>query len=357
MKKDISYLVSWGRNKQNAWSGTFYSLYRALETYYDVRDIDTSISRWVNAFLQRVLRMDETAVKKIHRQRLRKRLAGVQGTVFQFNDILADNGQRKTFMFTDNVMSFVNHLRATDERTFSVCGFQKADKALIGRRAAEQDDYLRHHCSGIFTMGHWLRNYLVEQGFPQDLVHAVGGGCNIDKSLIKPGKKTGDKILFIGKDFKRKGGYITYEAFKRLREKGRKVNLYVIGPTADPISSPVEGYHFVGQLPFSEEAKYFNACDVFCMPSYFEAYGLVFVEALSFGVPCIGRNCYEMPYFIEEGKTGLLLHHDDAAELATLMELALDDKEMARNVEEKKDFYLKEYSWDTVAEKIARVIG
>ena len=47
-------------------------------------------------------------------------------------------------------------------------------------------------------------------------------------------------------------------------------------------------------------------CDVFCMPSYFEAYGLVFVEALTFGLPCIGRNCYEMPYFIEEGKTGLL---------------------------------------------------
>ena len=49
-------------------------------------------------------------------------------------------------------------------------------------------------------------------------------------------------------------------------------------------------------------------CDVFCMPSYFEAYGLVFVEALTFGLPCIGRNCYEMPYFIEDGKTGLLLN-------------------------------------------------
>ena len=79
------------------------------------------------------------------------------------------------------------------------------------------------------------------------------------------------------------------------------------------------------------------------MPSYFEAYGLVFVEALSFGLPCIGRNCYEMPYFIEEGQTGLLLTNEDANELAALMERLLKDEKMKENVKAKRDYYLKEY--------------
>ena len=205
-------------------------------------------------------------------------------------------------------------------------------------------------------MGHWLKEWLVEQGFPACRIHAVGGGINVDPSLINPQPKSHNKIPFIGKDFKRKGGYITYEAFKLLREQGEKVELYVIGPKQDPIDNPVDGYHFVGQIPFNEEAKYYNMCDVFCMPSYFEAYGLVFVEALTFGLPCIGRNCYEMPYFIQDGETGLLLKHDDPHELASLMLQVLHDDKYAKNVAAHHDQYLRDYSWDAVAERMAKVI-
>lgn len=183
------------------------------------------------------------------------------------------------------------------------------------------------------------------------------GGINVGSSLIDPQPKSHNKILFIGKDFKRKGGYITYEAFKLLREQGEKVELYVIGPKQDPIDNPVDGYHFVGQISFNEEAKYYNMCDVFCMPSYFEAYGLVFIEALTFGLPCIGRDCYEMPYFIQDGETGLLLKHDDPHELASLMLQVLRDDKYAKNVAAHHDQYLRDYSWDAVAERMIRVMG
>lgn len=162
--------------------------------------------------------------------------------------------------------------------------------------------------------------------------------------------------MFVGKDFKRKGGYITYEAFKLLREQGEKVELYVIGPQSDPIENPVEGYHFIGQIPFNEEAKYYNMCDVFCMPSYFEAYGLVFVEALTFGLPCIGRNCYEMPYFIQDGETGLLLNYDDPHELARLMLRLMHEESFSLNVLSKRQQYIHDYSWDNVARKIYTII-
>lgn len=163
--------------------------------------------------------------------------------------------------------------------------------------------------------------------------------------------------MFIGKDFKRKGGFITYEAFKLLRKQGENVELYIIGPTVDPIDKPIEGYHFIGQIPYEEEAKYYNMCDVFCMPSYFEAYGLVFVEALTFGLPCIGRNCYEMPYFIQDGETGLLLNHDDHKELAIILNRVLHDDSFSRNVVSRREQYIHDYSWDTVAQRISKVIG
>lgn len=118
-----------------------------------------------------------------------------------------------------------------------------------------------------------------------------------------------------------------------------------------------EGIHLLGNLPYCELPQYLNLCDVFCMPSKFEAYGLVFPEALTFGLPCIGRNAYEMPYFIEEGETGYLLKQENAEELADLMDKTLSSKQLATNVCERRDFYLKEYSWDTVARRIYEVIG
>ena len=180
----------------------------------------------------------------------------------------------------------------------------------------------------------------------------MSGGINVDSSLIHPQNKTNNKVLFVGKDFKRKGGYVTYEAFKLLREQGEDVELYVAGPATNPIDNPVRGYHYIGQVKFETVAELFNRCDIFCMPSYFEAYGLVFIEALTFGLPCIGRNCYEMPYFIEEGKTGLLLKQDKAEELAGMMRELLSNQTYKQNVKDKHDYYVSEYSWDTVARRM-----
>ena len=41
------------------------------------------------------------------------------------------------------------------------------------------NDYIKNHCSGLFTMGHWLREWLIEQGVDANLVHAVGGGTTL----------------------------------------------------------------------------------------------------------------------------------------------------------------------------------
>ena len=257
---DLTFLVSWGANKETAWSGTNYSLYKALNNYYKVKDINLSNlsgNRWVNAILRRLLRMDGASLEYYRRHRLGKKLESINGNVFQFSEVLYDSEVRRTYMYVDNTVSYVNYMRDQLPDTFAVSAFQNTNAEIFSKREKEQDEYIRS-CSGLFTMGHWLKEWLIQQGFSSDKIHAVGGGINVDRSLICPQVKTHNKILFVGKDFKRKGGYITYEAFKFLRGQGRNVELYVIGPSHDPIDDPVEGYHFIGLIPFHEEAKYYN---------------------------------------------------------------------------------------------------
>jgi len=364
MMKKLNYLVNWGKNKETAWSGTNYSLYKALCNHYDVKDINLKGNRWIIAFLHKVLQIEVMSIDYYRRLLLRKRLQEISGNTFQFSEVLNDSVNRKTYLYLDNSVSYVNYLRNQKPEIFAVSSFQSTDSKLFEKREREQNEYMRT-CSGVFTMGRWLSDWLVQQGLPADHIYPVGGGTNVDTKLIAPQEKNHNKILFVGKDFKRKGGFITYEAFKLLREKGKNVELFVIGPKKNPIKNPIESYHFIGQIPFSEEAKYYNMCDIFCMPSYFEAYGLVFVEALIFGLPCIGRNCYEMPYFIQDGNspehvndaTGFLLDKDDPHELASLMLRLLNEDSFSRNVISRRQQYIHDFSWDTVAERIAQVIG
>ena len=148
-----------------------------------------------------------------------------------------------------------------------------------------------------------------ELNLPKGKVHHVGGGCNIDVSRIDVSKKTGNKILFVGRDFKRKNGPLVVEAFKKAKAVSPEIELYIAG--TNNVNIDYDGIHILGDISSEELTEYFNICDIFCMPSIFEAYGLVFPEALTFGLPCIGRDAYEMPHFIEENETGYLLKEED----------------------------------------------
>lgn len=162
--------------------------------------------------------------------------------------------------------------------------------------------------------------------------------------------------MFVGRDFQRKGGYFVYKAFCELAKKQPDVELHVAGPKRNPISNPVPGYFYYGDSNHDKLSELFNECDIFCMPSYFEAYGLVFIEALCYGLPCIGRNCYEMPYFIEDGVTGLLIDNDDIGNLADCMYRLLHDEKIKYEVDNRRNDYLKKYTWESVADRIEQVI-
>lgn len=182
----------------------------------------------------------------------------------------------------------------------------------------------------------------------------MGGGYNIDVSQIDESRKNGNKILFVGRDFNRKNGPLVVEAYKKARQFKNDLELYIAGP--EKLSATETEIHFLGSLRYEDLVNYFNLCDVFCMPSKFEAYGLVFPEALTFGLPCIGRNAYEMPYFIEDGKTGYLLNNEDSDELADLILKLLQNDKIKQNVHNKRDYYINEYSWNTVASRIYNIM-
>ncbi|HHV64158.1 MAG TPA: glycosyltransferase family 4 protein [Peptococcaceae bacterium] len=215
------------------------------------------------------------------------------------------------------------------------------------------------NCRGLFTMSQWVKDIVVNNtGISADKVHVVGGGINLDVSQITKEKKENNKILFVGKDFYRKGGDLVVKAFQRLKKEMPEAELYIAGPTEKPreIDTAPEGIYFLGLLSYDEVAKYFNMCDIFCMPSRFEAFGLVVIEALVYGLPCIVNNDFAMREIICDGENGYVLYDDDLDSLKDKMKMLLHNDKIKENVLRNRDKYLKDYSWDTVAEKILQAI-
>ena len=358
----IYFLANWGKNKESAWSGTYWGLYTALNKLITIDEIDLKTHRISpRKILHKILMSNDMNLSIINNYRkqtlpiLKRKDKNVP--ILQFDEIVFNSDQLSTYIYQDLSASYVEFLSKTDSRIFQYSGFSMNSKSAMHKRCNIQMQYYQT-CSGIFTMGKWLKADLTERcGISSTKVHHVGGGINLDKDLIHPAGRTNNKILFVGRDFQRKGGFLVYKAFKKLKQRIPNLELYVAGPSINPIQNPIDGYYYMGDCSHKTLSVLFNKCDVFCMPSYFEAYGLVFIEALAYGLPCIGRNAYEMPYFIENGETGLLLEKDDADTLSTLIEELLNNDQIKQNVLNKKEYYLQEYSWDTVAGRISKIIN
>ena len=360
MNKELVFLSEWGNCPEKAWSGIMCNLYNVLSDYYNVHDIDLTQKRSFFEKIHNRFEPDSGFYRKTIKTRrfLNGKLPeGDKLTVFQFAENVCDTDNIDTFIYQDVSVSFVQYLMEMEPRTYEFSNFRGARYDSIKKRANLQRKYYEG-CKGVFTMGEWLSKFLIENKIvhPNKVFH-VGGGINVDESVIDYSKKNGNRILFVGRDFVRKGGLLVIDAFKILRNRKKDVELFIAGPVTNPVSQPIDGYYFMGDCDYKKTAELFNLCDVFCMPSYFEAYGLVFIEALCFGLPVIGRDAYEMPYIIEENKSGFLLTDNNPESLACLMEKALDDRWMHSYVKNHQNEYLEKYSWKKVGERIHNIIG
>jgi glycogen synthase len=100
---------------------------------------------------------------------------------------------------------------------------------------------------------------------------------------------------------------------------------------------------FVGSVTDDElYAEYANA-DIFVLPSRFESFGLVLLEAMSFGLPVIGARIGGMEEIVRDGENGLLMEPGSAASLAEKLAMLVQDGQLRKRMSEnsRNDFDAK----------------
>lgn len=140
-------------------------------------------------------------------------------------------------------------------------------------------------------------------------------------------------VLTVGYLIERKGIRELIAAVGRLRADGRRVNLAVVGdgPLRGALAAQAEAdgvadaVHFLGRVPHERVLALMARADVFALPSWDEAFGLVYTEAMAQGTPVIAGKGEGPEDFIEDGVSGYLAPVRDAGALAGIIERVLDD--------------------------------
>lgn len=159
--------------------------------------------------------------------------------------------------------------------------------------------------------------------------------CNLsleDRSSGLPAREQPKlEVFFLGRLELRKGIDVLLDAIPKVLRRLPHVHFNLAGD--DQIAAPgsketfrqiftrrypelTKQVHFLGKISDSEVDALFESASLFVAPSRFESFGLIYVEAMMFGVPCVGCKVGGVPEILGESNGGLLVEPGNSDELA-----------------------------------------
>lgn len=225
--------------------------------------------------------------------------------------------------------------------------------------ALEKQTYTRS--THICTRGQFVCNSIIEDyGISSNRVTAVGGGMNFESLPILKTKSESSypTALFIGKDFYRKGGDILLKAFKLVRQSIPDARLIMVTENIPTGEFDLSGVQVIA--PTWDRAaiqSIYEQADCFVLPSRLETWGDVLLEAMSYGLPCIGVSGEAMSEIIVDGKTGLIIPPGDIIALSNAMIQILTNRELREAYSlAARQRIEKTFTWEQVVKRLTPII-
>jgi len=112
---------------------------------------------------------------------------------------------------------------------------------------------------------------------------------------------------------------------------------------------------FVGAQGQDVLPYYYSAADVVVMPSHYESFGLVALEAMACGTPVVASDVGGLSYTVEDGVTGFLVPHRNPLALADRICDILNDELFRDQLGRQAVDVAQRYSWQQIADQIVSV--
>lgn len=206
----------------------------------------------------------------------------------------------------------------------------------------------------IINISNYEQNKAIEYGFNKNKMVMIYNGVE-DKKDIGSIKFIVDKnkinLLFVGRLDRQKGLDIFLKTYEKYEFPN--IHLYVIGTSVldNMFPKSTNKTTYLGWIDSKDIDAYYQACDAVIMPSRWEGFGLVAIEAMRNFKPVIASRIGALPELVKNNVNGYLFDLNNEQALKNIL-LNLDKEELKNMGKNGYEFYLKRFSCKLLIEKI-----
>lgn len=199
-------------------------------------------------------------------------------------------------------------------------------------------------------------------GISPEKVEVIGTGISLDEFPFEPNANRKEQIMFVGSLIERKGVNQLLEALTHVQQQVPGCRLLIVGEGVERqhLEQQAEQLGLSGMVTFmgnqsqAEVSRLLRESKVFVLPSIEEGQGVVLVEALASGTPCVGSDVGGIPGVISG--VGLVVPPASPTALAEGILRFLKDPDLwQRSSTEGRKRAEEKYDWDVLVRQIVRV--
>jgi len=175
-------------------------------------------------------------------------------------------------------------------------------------------------------------------------------------------------LLFVGRIEPLKGIDTLIQAIGILRQQGVYTCLTVIGGDPEPGNGSngemkrlqdlsaqaglTDLVTFIGKRGQDTLPYYYSAADAVVVPSHYESFGMVALEAMACGTPVVASQVGGLAFLVQDGKTGFTVPVEEPAALAEKLFLLTNDRQLRSQMGNNAAAFAREYSWEKIADRM-----
>jgi glycosyltransferase involved in cell wall biosynthesis len=371
----IAYLTSKDPSDKMVSSGVYYYQSTALKKYSTEIVFLGPVNNRLIRLLQGIFNFLQRFFKKRYNHGHSLIISKIYGKMFseklkegKFDFIFADKSSCEIAFLKTNIPV----IYSTDATFMNLYNYYPGYSNLFEFSAIESnkiEQYAINNSSIVICTSKWAARSVTEHyHFHERNVHILPRGANIDVVpellLILNKKKTQVcRLLFMGKDYKRKGFDLAYKTMEYIRSRGVPVKLFAVGfnPPPQYTDKDLEIIDYIDKNTIEGMAR-FNCLmlntDFFLLPTRAECMGIAFCESAAYGLPVITTDTGGVTEVVKDGVNGFALpyysDHTDFGE--KIINIFNSDNDYYNLIKTSRKYYEERLNWDVWGEGMKKIL-
>ncbi len=266
---------------------------------------------------------------------------------------------RCPYLTTIHATEYGRHQGWVDEHPQSY--IHRIETWMAGRadRVITCSHYMRGHVADVFAIDE-ARITVIPNGIDRGDLHPVDDLVALRARFAEPGERL---VLLVGRLVYEKGFQLALDAMPQVIRRCGRVRFVVAGSGTHEAELKAQSARlgldrdgtFLGWIGDDLLHSLYRIADLCVVPSIYEPFGLVALEAMASGCPCIVADTGGLREVVPSRDVGLRFRSRDPHSLATMMGRVLDDDALRERLVTEASAHVLRFDWNDIARQTAQV--